>query len=225
MKIIHQSSLARTLDNINASIFFGEPLTKSQKTEAAKWIAARQGLVNSYANMFAPTEKDYREGIKVFTGERIRSGAATGHILGEEACRALLLLNVADVNIQKSLKRATEGMLKALNREPKSVGTYCCGTCSCALWRHLAAGGLDKSEYRLRKGMKVLKLHRKGDGKWRRFPFYYTLLALVETDLPSARKEMQYAAPVCEMYLKRAPRKEKYSQRRRVLAERVLEKC
>ena len=225
MKLLYQNSLAKTLDSINELVFLGEPLTKGQKTEAANWIAARQGLENSYANMFAPTKKDYREGIRVFTGERIRSGAGTGHILGEEACRVLILLNVADVNVQMSLKQATEGMLKTLNREPKSIGTYCCGTCSCALWRHLTAGGLDESERRLKNGMNILRLHRKGDGKWKRFPFYYTLLALVEISLPSARKEMQYAAPVCERYLKRAPRKDQCAQRRRVLVERVLEKC
>jgi len=161
----------------------------------------------------------------VFTGESIRSGAATGHILGEEACRSLILLDVDNSNVWDSLERAKEGMLSALNSYPKNSGFYCCGTCTCALWRHLTAGGLDNSEQRLKKGMSVLRLHRKGDGRWKRFPFYYTLLALVEIDLPSARKEMQYAAPVCERYLKRSPRKDKYAQRRRVLAERVLERC
>lgn len=225
MKVIDQNSLSKTLDNINVSTFMGRPLMMSQKMEAAKWIAARQGLENSYANMYAPTKKDYREGIQVFTGEKIRSVAATGHILGEEACRALILLNVDNSIVQESLEQATEGMLKALNSISKSSGTYCCGTCTCALWRHLTAGGLDNSERRLKKGMNVLKQHRNDDGKWKRFPFYYTLLALVEIDLPSAVKEMQYTTPVCERYLKRKPLKDKYNERRRVLVERVLERC
>jgi len=57
MRVIDHNSLARTLDKINTSFFFGESLTKSKNAEAAKWIAARRGLENSYANMFAPTAK------------------------------------------------------------------------------------------------------------------------------------------------------------------------
>jgi hypothetical protein len=33
--------------------------------------------------------------------------------------------------------------------------------------------------------------------------FYYTILALSEIDLPSARRELGYAAPACEWVLKR----------------------
>jgi len=104
-------------------------------------------------------------------------------------------------------------------------GTYCCGKCSCALWRHLSVGGLDKAERRLAAGVKTLKSRRDGNGRWKVFPFYYTLLALSEIDLPSAVSEMRYAAPSCERILKQSPKDGKYTQRRQLLAERVLAKC
>ena len=70
--------------------------------------------------------------------------------------------------------------------------------------------------------MQILKEHRLGDGRWRRFPFYYTLLALAEMKGKVAAAELQYAAPVLERVMKRRARGEKYDSRRRLLAERIL---
>jgi hypothetical protein len=226
--IVDFTSLARTIDIIDELIFEGRSLLKADRDEAAKWIARRQGQPGSYANMFAPTESDMVDGIKVFTGEVIRSKAATRHILGEESCRLLIMLNVTDSSVKESLNRATSGMLERLKRAETETGVcgfYCCGYCSVSYWRHLAVGGLDKNEERLKAGFKVLQSLRTGNGKWRRFPFYYTLLALNGIDLKLAREEMRYAAPAVESYLKRALQKDKYSQRRRILFEDILSEC
>ena len=56
--------------------------------------------------MFAPTNEDYTEGVRLFTGERISSRVGTGHILGEEACRALLLLDVGLGEVENALEQA-----------------------------------------------------------------------------------------------------------------------
>jgi hypothetical protein len=221
MKIIHGKSLSTTLDVINESFFFGRALTASQKELAAKWIASRQGLPGSYGNMFSPAEQDH-QGIRVFTGERVRSGAATGHILGEEACRALILLNVKNSKVREALDRGTAWVRQ---NPDKTTGMYCCGICSCSLWRNLLTGVYKDGEARLVAGMKALKANRKGQGQWRRFPFYYTLLALEEMNHPLARAEMRYTAPICERNLRRKEKEDIFSHRRRVLMERVLEKC
>jgi len=228
MNIINQRSLASTIDTINEALFYGRSIPKNKKQQAAKWIAARQGQPRSYRGLFAPTEHDYKHGIRVFTGERIRSGAATGHILGEEALRALILLNVPIKSVRNALEHANNNMIEAVKHVEETwgnYGQYCCGTCSVAFWRNLAAGGLEDSESRLKAGMKALKSYRDGNGRWGRYPFYYTLLALNEIDMPSAVDEMRYAAPILDRVIKRKPRKDKFSIRRRVLAERILEKC
>jgi len=228
MKIVYTNSLAKTLDNLNEAFFFNTVLSKPQREEAAKWLVSRRGKAGSYASMFAPTAEDFLKGAKLFTGEVIRSNAATGHILGEEACRALILLRIKTPEVKDALKRATNGILKRLNYDvttPQLRGMYCCGICSVSLWRHLAVGGLDHSEERLVLGMKDLRGHRDGKGTWRRFPFYYTLLALNEIDLKSALEEIRYTAPVLERYIKRTPSTNKISERRYALAERVLAKC
>ncbi len=222
MDIVNYDSLAATLDTVNEAFFYAWSLTKHQREQAAKWIASRQGKPGSYASMFAPTDNDFKEGVRLFTGERVQSRAATGHILGEEACRALILLDVSSVNARDSLNRASLGMMSRLGPES---GTYCCGKCTAALWRHLAVGGLDNSERRLTAGLRVLKSHRDGSGRWSIFPFYYTLLVLSEIDAPLAIEEMRYASNVCQRYLKRSSKNDRITQRRRILVERVLEKC
>lgn len=227
MKLINPKSLGATLDVINETFFFGRSLSKSEKQVAAKWIAERQGQPRSYAGMFAPTDSDFNQGIKVFTGEHIRSRAATSHILGEEACRVLILLDVKTPAVTKALALATAGIEQRLVQSWKdgySIGMYCCGTCTSSLWRHLAAGGIKQTnpEQWLESGIKLLKAHRIGNSEWHRFPFFYTLLALNEIDLPSAVQEMKYAAQKCERYLKRANKKGQYTERRRILVERIL---
>jgi hypothetical protein len=228
MKLLQHNSLADTVDAVNEAFFMGASLAEAERDSVIDWIASRQGLKGSYCGMFAPTVLDLRRGIRLFTGEKVVSNAAIGHILGEEASRALILLNGGSVKAREALKRSNRGMIRALAscETPKNVrGFYCCGTCTAALWRHLAVGGLTHSKRRLDVGLKTLKKYRDGTGKWHRFPFYYTLLALNEIDKKQAIDEMRYAAGVCEAILKRYKIKNKIATRRRMLMEKILAKC
>ena len=230
MKLVDTTSLAATLEAMNDALFNERSLTRSEKQETAKWIATRQGRPGAYAGMFAPTEKDMNEGARLLTGEKVRSGAGLRHVLGEEACRALILLDAPLADARDSLARATVGMtdrLREYEGRCLAEGVYCCGTCTVSLWRHLTAGGLADAhpDEWLAAGLKCLKRHRDGKGRWRRFPFYYTLLALTEIDLPDAMKELRYAAPVCKRVLRRSTKGDVISRRRRLLAESVLVKC
>ncbi|MFB3883132.1 MAG: hypothetical protein ACE149_17830 [Armatimonadota bacterium] len=225
MRLIDRRSLAVTLDRVNDALFSGRAIPRSARSEAAAWIAGRQGLPGCYADMFAPTKQDFA-GAHLFTGEAIASRAATAHVLGEEAMRALRLLGITSPAVIGALARAKDGMEARLGGgASQPVGLYCCGTCSCAYWRNLAAGGLDHGEARLAQGMKGLKARRLGTGRWRVFPFFYTVLALTEIELPGARAELHYAAPVLERYLQSATTGNLTSQRRHALAERALARC
>jgi hypothetical protein len=104
--MIDTKSLSLTLDALNEAFFDKNPLTDKEKLEAARWLAGRQGLPGSYFGLIAPTEYDLSHDIRLFTGESIRSGAATSHILGEEACRMLILLNVPDKGVRDAFSRA-----------------------------------------------------------------------------------------------------------------------
>lgn len=221
MAILRPRSLAATLDAANEALFFGRKIDRSEGFAAAEWIAARQGLKGSYSGMFAPTEFDFKQGFRVFTGERFKSRAGTGCKLGNEAARTLLLLD-AHGEFKDALSRAAGGMEERLQG---TEGRYCCGSCSVAVWRNLLAGGLSRSAERLANGLKELKAYRDGKGKWRSFPFWYTLLALSEMDLPAVKAELRYAAPAVERALARRVKRDKYDARRREVAERILAKA
>jgi hypothetical protein len=239
VSLIRPDSLGDTLEAVNVALFDAAALPMPVRMETAEWIADRQGLPGSYAGMFAPTGYDYAFGTQTFTGEPVRSGAATGHVLSEEACRALYRL-AGDAASSKNhpvvgqaLDRARQSIFHRIEQsEAKGQwsGVYCCGTCSVALWRHLLASGAAEDQRRLENGLAELHRYRDGEGRWKRFPFYYTLLALTEIDLHAAAVEAQYAGAVIERLLRRLSKAErdgdnKFDWRRKVVLERILEKC
>ncbi len=228
MTLLDESSLAATVDAVNAAFFYGEKTTAAERKAAARWIASRQGLPGAYGDMFAPTERDVAEGWRTFTGQTIGSGGGARHIMGEESCRALRLLDVRDAAVRKALDRATAFMAaRAGKGENLRRGMYCCGRCTPSVWRHVTAGmpaGGPWEEF-LAAGLKTLKKSRLGTGKWRLFPFHYTLLALSAMDGRPAVAEMRYAAPLCEKAVARKPKPGEYARRQWLVAERVLAKC
>ncbi len=221
-------TLAKAVEQVDRAFFYGEALNDALRNKLAVEIASTVGKPGSYAGMFAPSDADFKFGVRTFTGESLQSRAGISHVLGEEACRSLIHLNVPDLATKAALAQATSGMLQRLNlseAEGYGLGMYCCGTCSVAYWRHLAAGGLDRNEERLAAAMAAIKTYRKGDGRWNRFPFYYTLLALSEMNVDLALDEMRYAAPVLERLISRPALKDRYSERRRMVFERILARC
>ncbi|HKY47756.1 MAG TPA: hypothetical protein VJQ79_07230 [Acidimicrobiia bacterium] len=211
---------------MNALAFERQKPALAERTRIAKWIATRQGQSGAYAETFAGFPAELKKGILLFTGERITSASAR-HILGEEASRVVRWLGVPDPTVRTALERANAGLMSCLARAAESPrnnpGQYCCGKCTVGLWRNLLSGGLDRQEERLRKGVGgVLRPQRAGEGKWKVFPFWNTVLALSEMEFPEARQELEYAAPVLERTVKRAPGSSIHGKRRHELAGRAL---
>lgn len=225
--MIQQDSLSRTLDAAEEVAFENRTLPSAERKQVAQWIAARQGLPGAHSNTFAAFESERREGIVAFTGERFTNASAR-HIVGEEACRVLRWLDVHDAKVQAALERADAGLMRNLARaehDPRYLnpGAYCCRKCSVGVWRNLVSGGLDRREERLSKGVgQFLRSHRTGQGRWRLFPFWYTVLALTEMDVPEAREELQYVAPSLERTVRREASASIHGERRHELAVRAL---
>lgn len=227
---IRPASLGDTLNSVNAALFYGQPIDPETRRETALWIADRQGLPGAYAGMFAPTEYDYAFGALTFTGEPVRSAAGTGHLLSEECCYTLNRLGVDAPEVRGALEKARKGILRRLAEGEVNgewSGVYCCAMCSVALWRNLLSSGIPEDQHRLAHGLAELRRARDGKGRWRRFPFYYTLLALSEIKLPEVRDEIEYALPVIERSLRRILREEpgEANTRKRIVMQRALEKC
>ena len=227
MALLDETSLTATVDAVNAAFFYGEKTTAADRQKAARWIASRQGLPGSYGDMFAMTEGDSAEGVRIFTGQEVGSGGGARHVLGEETCRALRLLDAAQPGVQQALDRATAFMAGKMTGGTMQRGMYCCGRCTPSVWRHISAGLTDQEPWEefVYAGLRTLKASRLDTGKWRFFPFHYTLLALTEMDGPAAIAEMRHAAPLCEKTVARKPRPGEYARRQWLVAERVLAKC
>jgi hypothetical protein len=224
--LINRTSLSQTVDRVNEALFDGRPLTAAERRQAAHWVAARQGLSGSYGGTFAGFPSERSRGIVLFTGERIASASAR-HILGEEASRTLRLLGIRDHRVTRALAAADDGLTRCLTRaaedpRKRNPGLYCCGKCSVGLWRNLLSGGLDRREERLQRGALHLRTLRDGEHGWRKFPFWYTVLALSEMDIVEARTELQYAAPALERAATRPVATAVYARRRQQLAARTL---
>ncbi len=86
-------------------------------------------------------------------------------------------------------------------------------------------GGLGDCNDALDRMLPVLPLHRDAKGTWRRFPFFFTLLALIEMDRPAALAELRYALPECQKKHKRLEPKDLYAERKIAVLERVFEAC
>ena len=227
MSLVHANSLSATVDAVNDSFFFGRTLPATTRRTTAAWIASRQALPGAYGQLFAGFPSERASGIRLFTGERVTCASAR-HILGEESCRALLLLDSREGATVAALRRALDWIAArvdaaAVDTPRNNQGTFCCGKCTVGLWRNILAGGFDRPDERLRAGLVKLREQRKGDGEWRTFPFWYTVLALADIDRADARAELRYAARRLEAEARRPATSKPHAARRHALAERALQ--
>jgi hypothetical protein len=217
--ILDTTSLAKTIDNINSKFLEGEEIAPAEGLQVARWIVSRRGAKGSYRGLPAPTTTDFEQGMRVFTGERLVSASAR-HIMGQEAARAAWLLGNTDMEIRHAYDQATGWMHTAPDFQQQ--GTFCCARCSLAFWRHTWVGNFEQKETYLAKGLQWMREQRLGDGKWRRFPFFYAIYTLSELDMDPAREELMYARPAMEKSLLKK-REDIYSKRRAVIFSKLIE--
>jgi len=222
--VLDENSLAATLDAFNEALFWGRKIPQRDRAALARWLAGRCGQPGSYESMPAPTAQDFAGKPLLFTGESLSTRAGMACKLGNEGCRALILLDVRTHAVADALQQAEAHMTARLDpADGPCGGYYCCGSCTVAFWRHLLVGGLDQQERRLANGLQNLQRARLGNGSWRFFPSWYTVLALTEMGPEVARPQLQYVAPRLERALQRAPQPDDvYALRRHEIARRAL---
>ena len=226
--LLYHNSLAKTIENLNEAWFYSKDISKETGDSVSIFLAFLEDKNGSYAGLPAPTEQDFRNPEKrLFTGEKLRAAAGSAHILGEEALRAIIKLNSSSPEVREAIRLSKEGFECRLKETSevnggRMIGMYCCGICTVSYMRNLTIGTFKHSGQRLEASLKELKNLRNGSGRWRRFPFHYTILALSEINHSKAIDEIRYAASSLERIANRRVLKDKYAIRRKDLAQRAL---
>lgn len=196
-----------TWDTLNAAYFWGEPIAPAAIPAAREVLIAALPTVNATA----------QPGLPLFTGEPLRTRLAARAILTTETVRLLRLLGVAPhVTAQAETWLAAQCYV----HDHCTVGE--CAHAGLGWLRCLAAGDLTTAGAWPAAHLALLAQRRDANGRWRGFPFYYTLLVLTELELPAATAELQYAAPACRRAAQRSEDETLYTQRRREIVARAL---
>jgi len=214
--MIDEASLARTVDSVNDALRDVRALPADVRVEVERWLLPRQITSGRNAGAFRPTDSELAAGIRLYTGERLRTKLAAWNVLTAEAARILILLGSCEPDVVASVSRA-RGWLDVSCFAARACVSGECAHSSAAYLRLVAA--VPGEPVRLARSIAVVRDHRDGAGRWDRFPFYYTLLALTEAPGQAATDELRYAFPACERVRRRGHHDPIVESRR----QRVLE--
>jgi len=156
----------------------------------------------------------------LITGEKLSTKLAVKNISTIQKARLLSSLSAPNATDKSNLQKLDEWIKKQCFAEFCGVGE--CRHSSMAYLRYL---GTLNDEIAVSTGetfIQRLSESRDGGGRWKGFPFYYTLLVLSEIPSQDARTELQYAVPACQRAMKRISRKNPYSKIRHDVLSDVL---
>lgn len=155
----------------------------------------------------------------MYTGEALRTKLATWNVLTAETARLLLLLSGTSDRVSAAVRRAEAWLgVSCFGLRDCAIGE--CAHSLAAYLRLLARSSANPAV--VVRGINTIRAHRDGNGRWRRFPFYYTLLTLTEIQSEPARRELRYAVEACERVRGRCARNKVFAARREALVERIL---
>ncbi|MFX0061537.1 MAG: hypothetical protein ACFFC7_05065 [Candidatus Hermodarchaeota archaeon] len=220
---MEKTSLTQILDEINEVGFYNQDISKIKLENSVKRFCKQQIKSGNNAGMFYVPENDYKIGLRLFTGEKLKTKLATRNIFGQEATRLLRLSNISTEEVQTIIEKADRWMLKSCY-----AADYCfigeCAHSAIGFMRYLAVAEPKNTEQQLIKYIELIRKRRDGKGKWKGLPFHYTLLTLLEVNNLLVIDELRYTLPAIERSLKRTNNNDKFSQRRRDVMKRVLDK-
>jgi len=218
--LIDETSLSGTIDAVSARLTCGAELSVAEREDLVAWLLGRQIRSGHGRGLLAPFPGELEAGVRLFTGERLRTRIATRNVLTLESARILSALAGEVPEVRNALARTSAAMRQACF----AVSHCVIGECAHSSIAYMRDAASERSGCR-RKWIEdhshVIREHRDGAGRWKRFPFYYTLLALLEVGTPAANAELAYAHPACRRVFERASN-DGYAARRKDVLRRAL---
>jgi hypothetical protein len=142
--------------------------------------------------MFQPLPANPTNGARLPRGERLKTKLATWNVPGQEPVRA-----------------ATARALQTFSRQCYAQQHCAIGECAhsaISYMRLLASNDGSSHMTWIEEQLAVLRAHRLSTKRWRWFPFYLTLLALLEVGSPLVDERRAGARPACERAVTRIER-------------------
>jgi hypothetical protein len=181
------------------------------------FIVGQQIRFGTNSGIFVESRNVSRSKARVYTGEKLQTGLAAKNILTIESARALVLSGSKLETVQESIALADTWL------ENQCFSDFCatgeCRYSSIAFIRYLNALG---NSPRLESMITKLSEFRDAKGGWTGFPYFFTLLALTEVDVPTAEDELRYALIYTEKRFKRSRIEEPYISRRNEIHANLL---
>lgn len=172
-------------------LFEGRRFSPSERTEIVFWILAHQNRTGDF--LFPPSPEDEAAGLRLVSGELPRTRLLTRNALELETLRLLALLGSGELGVVQVLDTAERRFSGRCFASICTTGE--CTGASIAWLRYRAARG-DSQEL-TRCGLEALGRERDTAGRWHKFPFYYSLLWLLELPAGMGKEELAYASPAC----------------------------
>ena len=221
MSLVDSRGLGRTLDGIERRLEQGaEPSSSEEALEVVGWLLARQRRRGRDAGIFEPLPADFGE-TRLATGERLKTRLAVRNVLSHRAVRALKGFADGDRRIEDAVEHALE-----VFRDDCYAKDHCaigeCAHSAISYMRLVACLDVPSSEAWIEAQMAILREQRLKPGRWKGFPFHYTLLALLELPEEMANDELRHAVPACLRVRSRVDPPQFAGARRSDVVERVL---
>jgi hypothetical protein len=216
----HPASLTEALETISEALFFEQPIPVELRQDVIALLVSRQVQVGPDCGFFIHFNTESGPPSRLFSGEQLHTEFARRHIQLIETARILQRLAHADPPVAGAIERA-ESRMEAMCYS-KFCATGECKTISVAYMRYLASCDQNGNTGRLSAFLANLVAHHDGKGAWKGFPYFYTLLLLIEATSPMADEEIQYAAASLEKRLPRFHATQPYSRRRQIIIHKIL---
>ncbi|MBM3134723.1 MAG: hypothetical protein FJZ89_05420 [Chloroflexi bacterium] len=200
MQFADESSLYATVTGAARFLFEGGSFSAEERAGLANWILAHQNRQRGF--IFHPTFDEMATGIRLLSGERPRTRLLAANAVELETLRLLALLQPEADRVQRIFQEADARLAPLCFASVCTTGE--CAHASIAVLRYRMARDTVSAASSFSQALDALKADRRGDGRWRRFPFFFTLLWLVELPADLARDELSYAAPACARVIGRS---------------------
>ena len=138
---------------------------------------------------------------RLITGEKLATKLAVKNIKAVQKARLLSSLNAPSAEDLQNLLSLEDWIEKQCFAKFCAVGE--CRHSSITYLRYLGTFDDETTKSKVDSFIQTLSEHRDGKGRWKGFPFYYTLLVLNEMKTEAARTEVEYALPACKRALNR----------------------